>query len=70
MLERAWDAFRTYACDPGAPDRENINIDKGVELGWAHDRAGAIGRMRVHDELLAVQCRELRRCVRRLLPDQ
>ena len=40
-LERAWDAFRTYACDPTAPDREGIDIDKGIEFGWAHDDANA-----------------------------
>lgn len=39
MLERAWDAFRTFACDPTAPDREGIDVDKGVEFGWAHDDA-------------------------------
>jgi hypothetical protein len=33
-LERAWDAFRTFACDPSAPDRENIYLDKSVEDGW------------------------------------
>jgi hypothetical protein len=37
MLDRAWDAFRTYACDPTAPDVENIDLDKGIEYGWAHD---------------------------------
>jgi hypothetical protein len=36
-LQRAWDAFRTYACDPTAPDRENIDLSKGVAYGWAHD---------------------------------
>lgn len=35
-LQRAWDAFRTYACDPTAPDRENIFLDKSVADGWAH----------------------------------
>jgi len=38
-LDRAWDAFRTYACDPTAPDRETINVSNGVEYGWAHDDA-------------------------------
>jgi hypothetical protein len=33
-LERAWDAFRTFACDPSAPDRENIYLDKSVADGW------------------------------------
>jgi hypothetical protein len=36
-LERAWDAFRTYVCDPSAPDRERIDLHRGVEAGWAHD---------------------------------
>ena len=36
-LQRAWDAFRTYACDPTAPDRENIDLDKVVADGWAAD---------------------------------
>jgi hypothetical protein len=36
-LERAWDAFRTYVCDPAAPDREHIDLHRGVEAGWAHD---------------------------------
>jgi hypothetical protein len=36
-LTRAWDAFRTYACDPTAPNRENIDLGKGVEFGWAHN---------------------------------
>jgi hypothetical protein len=36
-LARAWDAFRTYACEPGAPDNENIILSKGVAYGWAHD---------------------------------
>jgi hypothetical protein len=36
-LDRVWDAFRTYACDPGAPDREDINLSQGVRYGWAHD---------------------------------
>jgi hypothetical protein len=38
-VTRAWDAFRTYACDPGAPDREQIDVSKGVEYGWSHDAA-------------------------------
>jgi hypothetical protein len=36
-LDRAWDAFRTYLCDPSAPDREGIDLHRGVEAGWAHD---------------------------------
>jgi hypothetical protein len=36
-LDRAWDAFRTYACDPTAPDRERIDLRMGVAYGWAHD---------------------------------
>ena len=36
-LERAWDAFRTYLCDPSAPDREHIDLHRGVESGWAYD---------------------------------
>lgn len=39
MLDRAWDAFRTFTCDPGAPDREDIDVSKGVMFGWAHDDA-------------------------------
>ena len=34
MLNRAWDAFRTYAGDPTAPDLENINIAKAIEYNW------------------------------------
>lgn len=33
-LRRAWDAFRTFACDPGAPDRENIDLTRVVDDGW------------------------------------
>lgn len=40
-LDRAWDAFRTYACDPTAPDREGIDLEKGIAHGWAHDEANA-----------------------------
>jgi flavin-binding protein dodecin len=36
-LERAWDSFRTFACDPTAPDRENMYLDPIVLDGWAHD---------------------------------
>jgi hypothetical protein len=35
MLTRAWDAFRTYAGDPTAPDREDININNAISSGWA-----------------------------------
>ena len=38
-LQRAWDAFRTYACDPTAPDLADIDLAKGVEYGWAHSTA-------------------------------
>lgn len=36
-LGRAWDAFRTFACDPAAPDDEDIYLDPAVTDGWAHD---------------------------------
>lgn len=36
-LDRAWDAFRRYACDPSAPDPQKIDLRRGVEYGWAHD---------------------------------
>lgn len=36
-LERAWDAFRTYVCDRGAPDDEHIDLHRGVDAGWAYD---------------------------------
>ncbi len=35
VLARAWDAFRTFAGDPGAPDRERIDLATGVDSGWA-----------------------------------
>jgi hypothetical protein len=38
-LDRAWDAFRTYAGDPSAPNRENIDLRHGVSSDWAHDDA-------------------------------
>jgi hypothetical protein len=38
-LDRSWDAFRTYACDPAAPRRGRIDLGKGVETGWSHDDA-------------------------------
>jgi hypothetical protein len=37
-MDRTWDAFRTYACDPTAPDHEKIDLRRGVEYGWAHDQ--------------------------------
>jgi hypothetical protein len=36
-LERAWNAFRTFVCDPTAPDEERIHLDPAVTDGWAHD---------------------------------
>jgi len=36
-LDRAWNAFRTFACDPTAPDDENIYLDPPVTDNWAHD---------------------------------
>jgi hypothetical protein len=36
-LARAWDAFRTYVCAPGAPNREHIDLHRGVDGGWALD---------------------------------
>jgi hypothetical protein len=36
-LQRAWDSFRAYACDPGAPNLGRMDLDKVVEDGWAHD---------------------------------
>jgi hypothetical protein len=36
-LDRAWDAFRTFVCDPGAPDNEHISLDPAVKDGWTHD---------------------------------
>jgi hypothetical protein len=36
-LERAWDSFRTFVCDPAAPDHESIYLDPPVKDGWAHD---------------------------------
>ncbi len=43
MLTRAWDAFRTYAGDPTAPDKENINITNAIEGNWtaASSKPGA-----------------------------
>ncbi len=38
-MERGWDAFRTYACDPTAPDREGIDLERPVTDGWTHDDA-------------------------------
>jgi hypothetical protein len=42
-LARAWDAYRTYACDPTAPDREGIDLRRGVEWGWAHNNTKPCG---------------------------
>ena len=36
-LEYAWNRFRLYSCDRSSPESE-INITKGVEGGWAHDK--------------------------------
>lgn len=36
-LERAWSGFRTFVCDPGTPDLENIDLIGAVRDGWAHD---------------------------------
>jgi uncharacterized protein YjdB len=36
-IERVWDAFRTFVCDPDAPDREKIDLTRAVRHGWAHD---------------------------------
>jgi hypothetical protein len=33
-LDRIWDAFRRYACDPTAPDNEDISIHD--DSGWAY----------------------------------
>jgi hypothetical protein len=33
-LTRAWDAFRRFVCDPGAPDRENIYMTPSVRDNW------------------------------------
>jgi hypothetical protein len=38
-LDRAWNAFRTFVCDPGAPDDEHIYLGPPVRDGWAHDSA-------------------------------
>lgn len=35
-LDRSWDAFRTYSCDPGAPDHEHIDLARGIEYDWEH----------------------------------
>lgn len=37
-LQRAWDAFRTFACDPAAPDREGIYLDRSIGDGWTDAR--------------------------------
>jgi hypothetical protein len=36
-LDRAWNAFRTFVCDPNAPDAERIYLDPPVKDGWTHD---------------------------------
>lgn len=36
-LRRAWNGFRTFVCDPTAPDDERIDLGRPVEDGWAHD---------------------------------
>jgi hypothetical protein len=36
-LDRAWNAFRTFVCDSGAPDAEQIALQPAVLDGWAHD---------------------------------
>jgi hypothetical protein len=36
-LDRAWNAFRTFVCDPGAPDDEHIYLGPPVRDGWTHD---------------------------------
>jgi hypothetical protein len=36
-LRRAWDAYRTFVCDPTAPDRERIDLVRPVRDGWTHD---------------------------------
>lgn len=36
-LDRAWDAFRTFVCDPTAPDPEEIYLKPPVRDGWAHN---------------------------------
>lgn len=43
-LERAWDAFRTFVCDAGAPDLEQIELRRPVRDGWTHsaDRPCAV----------------------------
>jgi hypothetical protein len=38
-LRRAWDGFRRYVCDPGAPDRDRIDLHNGVDHDWAADPA-------------------------------
>jgi len=36
-LDRAWNAFRTFVCDGGAPDDERIDLEPAVLDGWTHD---------------------------------
>jgi hypothetical protein len=33
-LDRAWNAYRRFVCDPGAPDHENINMGPSVRDDW------------------------------------
>jgi hypothetical protein len=36
-LERAWSGFRTFVCDPGTEDHEEIDLIGALRDGWAHD---------------------------------
>ena len=42
-LDRSWDAFRTFSCDPSAPDREKIDLRTALEWDWEHDEAKPCG---------------------------
>jgi hypothetical protein len=37
VLKRAWSGFRTFACDSGTRDHENIDLIGALRDGWAHD---------------------------------
>jgi hypothetical protein len=37
LLDHGWNAFRRFVCDPGATDPLNIDLNKGVAYGWAHN---------------------------------
>jgi hypothetical protein len=38
MVARSWDAFRTFVCDPGAPDNEPIQkLNYGTVYNWSHN---------------------------------